>query len=152
MFLLQVSMLTVVSWKAGCPHFCCSEIITSHPSSQCTGESVFLSCASFKDDDNQYIHSSLFHKLDPIMFKSTLIPLLSPQWDRAPVLPPNTVRAGDAHQGQWTESVHLAEARAGSGLPEQNPRLLQLSLHLLSGASSSRRSRGTQTRKLISQG
>lgn len=90
----------------------------------------------------------LFHKLDLIMFKSALLPLWSPQWDRAPGLPPNTVRAGDAHPGQWTESVHLTEARAGSGLPEQTPRLLQLSLHLLSGTSSSRRSWGNQTRKL----
>lgn len=90
----------------------------------------------------------MFHKLDLIVFKSALIPLLSPQWDRAQVLPPNTVRAGDAHQGLWAESVHLTEARAGSGLPEQNPRLLQLPLHLLSRTSLSRRSRGTQTRKL----
>lgn len=90
----------------------------------------------------------MLHKLDLIVFKSALIPLLSPQWDRAQVLPPNTVRAGDVHQGLWTESVHLTEARAGSGLPEQNPRLLQLSLHLLSRTSLSRRSRGTQTRKL----
>lgn len=78
--------------------------------------------------------------------------LWSPQWDGAPVIPPNTDRAGDAHQGQWTESVHLPEAGAGSGLPQQTPRLLQLSLHLLPGASSSRRAQRTQTRKLSQRG
>lgn len=40
--LWQVSMLTVVCWKDGCPLFSCSEIITSHLSSQCTGESVCM--------------------------------------------------------------------------------------------------------------
>lgn len=96
--------------------------------------------------------SVLFHKLHLILINSALIPLWSTQWGGAPVLPPHTVRAGDAHQGQWTESVHLPEARAGSGLPQQTPRLLQLSLHLLPGASSSRRARGTQTRKLSLRG
>lgn len=106
-----------------------------------------------KDDDNKYIHSLNISVLfvpwagsHPVLMSWFLH--LSPQWDRAPVLPPNTVRARDTHQGQWTESVHFTEARAGSGLPQQTPRPLQLALHLLSGTSSSRRSWGTQTRKL----
>lgn len=96
--------------------------------------------------------SVLFHKPHLVMILSAPILLWSPQWDGAPVLPPNTDRAGDAHQGQWTESVHLPEAGAGSGLPQQTPRLLQLSLHLLPGTSSSRRAQRTQTRKLSQRG
>lgn len=71
---------------------------------------------------------------------------LSLQRDGAQVLTPDPVGVGGSHQGQRTQPVHITETRAGSSLPQQNPRLLQLSLRLLPGTSAS--TRGAQARRL----
>lgn len=65
----------------------------------------------------------------------SLTVILSRQRDGAQVLTPDTVGVGGSHQGQWTQSIHITETRAGSSLPQQNPSLLQLSLRLLPGTS-----------------
>lgn len=66
------------------------------------------------------------------------------------MLTPDTVGVGDAYQGQWTQSIHLTETRAGPGLPQQDPGLLQLSLRLLPGTFASRRLGGARARQLRS--
>lgn len=70
MFLLQVSMLTGVCWKAGYPLFCCWEITTSPPSSQCTGESVCITLSRMMTINTLIPWTSqfsLFHELDLIL-------------------------------------------------------------------------------------
>lgn len=72
-----------------------------------------------------------------MMNKCYLILPLSLQREGARVFTPDTIGIGDAHQREWTQSIHLTETRAGAGLPQQNPCLLQLSLRLLPGTSAS---------------
>lgn len=64
------------------------------------------------------------------------------------MLPPDPAGVGDAHPGQRSQSVQLTETRAGTGLSQQNARVLQRSLRLLPRTSATRRRRGAQAWQL----
>lgn len=78
------------------------------------------------------LHLSLIVHLNPPRF---VCDVSRPQWDRDDILPADPAGAGDGHEGERSQPLHVAEARIGGLVSQQPPRLLQLPLLLFSGSA-----------------